>query len=129
LGDCWRNWPSVASRSGLPFQLLSNKFPFARKRADQFLRIAHEALNNVVKHARPDGYSELERQTAACGFNRRSEERIKLEVQDDGVGFSSAKRRATTGDCIMYERAAAIQATYLWQATGLWYAIGINLAR
>jgi signal transduction histidine kinase len=77
-----------------------------------FYRIAQEALNNVVKHsqARLVTVSLSAKPLPADSTGRASSE-VKLEVQDDGVGFSAAKRTPQQlGIGIMHERAAAIQA-------------------
>jgi PAS domain S-box-containing protein len=65
-------------------------------------RIAQEALNNVVKHARPRGVT-VAVTLAAAG--------VYLEIVDDGMGFDPAgPRLASLGLRIMRERAETIGA-------------------
>jgi signal transduction histidine kinase len=72
-------------------------------------RIAQEALNNIIKHAKAshgvfDGY---------CGTDR-----IWLRVRDDGVGFDvQANTNAGNGLSIMRERAAALGAVVSIQSS------------
>jgi PAS domain S-box-containing protein len=67
-------------------------------------RIAQEALNNVVKHAR--AASVQIRYTAFAG-------RVALEVEDDGVGFEESTPQIGSGFGLltMRERAAAVGAS------------------
>ncbi len=68
-------------------------------------RIAQEALNNIVKHARA---------TRADIVLRAGADHLTLEISDDGVGFAGGSRgpRATTGMGMltMVERAESIGA-------------------
>jgi signal transduction histidine kinase len=73
-------------------------------------RIAQEALNNVVKHARASHVSvTLHCLPAGAGQS----ERVELTVADDGVGFASSDvEPGELGLGIMHERAASIGATF-----------------
>jgi PAS domain S-box-containing protein len=105
---------AVTGRTGVPFKLSIEQIPSLPEDVQtNFYRIAQEALNNVVKHAQanlvtvslnatpltPDS-------TGASGY------RVKLVIQDDGVGFVSGEIQSDRmGIGIMHERAAAIHAT------------------
>jgi signal transduction histidine kinase len=104
---------AVASRSGLPFQLFIEKIPLLPENVQiSFYYIAQEALNNVVKHAQArlvtvSLSAKLQPEDSPGG----TQSEVKLEVRDDGVGYSAAKRSPEQlGIGIMHERAAAIQA-------------------
>jgi signal transduction histidine kinase len=72
-------------------------------------RIAQEALNNVVKHARA---SQVDINLSRFGDESGRVERVELSIGDDGGGFDPASVAADhLGISIMHERAAAIGAT------------------
>jgi signal transduction histidine kinase len=76
-------------------------------------RIAQEALNNVVKHARAD-HAKIQVGCSHCSVGESGEERpkeIALEVSDDGRGFKPDHVQADQfGLGIMHERAEEIGA-------------------
>ena len=63
-------------------------------------RIAQEALNNVVKHAK----------ATQAVVSLRLGETVRLTIADDGAGFDPARSRHHLGLSIMRERAEAIGA-------------------
>jgi signal transduction histidine kinase len=67
----------------------------------ELLQIAREALSNIARHAHA---------TTARITVRRDDDRLRLEVADDGVGFdsSSAVRRGHLGLANMRDRAGAL---------------------
>jgi signal transduction histidine kinase len=75
-------------------------------------RIAQEALNNVVKHARACEVTvQLRRALIPYGDGREHRARVELQVSDDGCGFdptSIPPNRLGLG--IIRERAEAINA-------------------
>ena len=75
-------------------------------------RIAQEALNNVVKHARATRVTVRLRCTAPDGVCRKgTDDRVDLSVADDGRGFDpSAVPQERLGLGIMRERAASVGA-------------------
>jgi signal transduction histidine kinase len=104
---------AITSRSGLPFQLFIEKIPLLPGDVQMaFYRVAQESLNNVVKHA------QAIRVTVSLSGSRLEAEGtdsqqflVRLLVQDDGVGFSTAvEKPGHLGLSIMRERAEAIQA-------------------
>jgi signal transduction histidine kinase len=76
-------------------------------------RIAQEALNNVVKHARAS-HAKVQVSCSHCIVGENGEERpkeIALEVSDDGKGFTPNQIQADQfGLGIMHERAEEIGA-------------------
>lgn len=78
-----------------------------------FYRIAQEALNNVIKHARANRVT-ISLSAAPPMGNQLAEDwkgEVKLIVQDDGIGYSPAVQPGEhLGLGIMRERAADIQA-------------------
>lgn len=105
---------AITSRSELPFQLFIEQIPPLPENVQMnFYRIAQEALNNVVKHAQANrvivSLSETLVPLNGSGLMGRE---VKLEIEDDGVGFFSGKgKTGQLGIGIMRERAAAIQAS------------------
>jgi len=76
-------------------------------------RIAQEALNNVVKHARANSVQISLQFVTEDGTPATEVERVELCVSDDGRGFSiSDTRPGRCGLDIMRERAEAIGATF-----------------
>jgi signal transduction histidine kinase len=123
---------AVASRSGLPFQLFIEQIPSLPENVQSNIyRIAQEALNNVVKHAQARLVTvSLSAKPLPPDSTGGARTEVKLEVRDDGVGFSSAKQTPEhLGIGIMRERAAAIQADlsleskpgYGTRLTLIWY--------
>jgi two-component system sensor histidine kinase UhpB len=95
----------VSERSGVAVRLRGKDLsprPAAAVETAMF-RIAQEALNNAIKHARAGGV-EIEVVSAADG--------LRLIVSDDGAGFSddAVSGRTTWGMSTMRERAEAIGA-------------------
>jgi len=104
---------AVTSRSGLPFQLFIEKIPLLPEEVQlSFYRIAQESLNNVVKHAQARHVSvSLSETQLLPDVNCLVGREVKLIIQDDGVGFSSASAQSShLGISIMRERAASIRA-------------------
>jgi signal transduction histidine kinase len=100
---------AVTGRTGLPVALSVEGDCVLPDDAHVALyRIAQEALNNVVKHARANHVSVgLRRLTSGEGDG----ERIELTVADDGVGFASSDvEPGELGLGIMHERASSIGA-------------------
>ncbi len=105
---------AITSRSGLPFQLYLEQIPSLPEDVHtSFYRIAQEALNNVVKHAQANLVSvSLSATPLTPNSSGGARHEVKLEIKDDGVGFSSMKDPSgQLGIGIMHERAAAIQAS------------------
>ena len=103
---------AVTTRSGLPFDLQIEQIPVLPEDVHiSFYRIAQEALNNVVKHARA---SRIEIRLGA--FSRPSDaapadQTVSLTISDNGVGFSGKNDQpGHMGLGIMRERATAIGA-------------------
>ncbi|MCE5259433.1 MAG: GAF domain-containing sensor histidine kinase [Chloroflexi bacterium] len=95
---------AVESRAGLQTELRvekSRRLPLAIE--EELYRIALEALNNVVKHAR------AQHVTVTVKFD---DDRVYLEVTDDGKGYDSAVARGSGGMGLrgMEERAQRINA-------------------
>jgi signal transduction histidine kinase len=73
---------------------------------EALMRVAGEALNNIVKHARTS--------QAAIILNLGNRDRITLCIEDNGVGFDPAKARSQKGHLgltSMYERIRALGGT------------------
>ncbi|MCW5852053.1 MAG: GAF domain-containing sensor histidine kinase [Anaerolineae bacterium] len=80
---------AVEKRAGLPVELhVEGERRLPRHIEDVLYRVAHEALNNVLKHAH------ARRATVRV---RLGEARACLEVSDDGVGFDLAAAQAAGG--------------------------------
>jgi len=100
LGDCLFRWQAQllaavvhpASTIDVPDGAL-NVTPHA---ALQLLRIAQEALTNVLKHARA---------TQVQVRLRQADGQLELEVEDDGRGATGEPGRAGRGVANMYARA------------------------
>lgn len=81
----------------------SEYVPFGPVTEEHLYRLAQEALNNVVKHARATTVEV--RLTVPQSGSRR----IELEVADDGIGFDvGVKRPGHLGLMTMSERAASL---------------------
>jgi signal transduction histidine kinase len=105
---------AVTSRSGLSFQLFIEQIPPLPENVHiNFYRTAQEALNNVVKHAQANQVTmRLSATPLASGSTGEARHEVKLVIQDDGVGYSSADTGSEhMGIGIMRDRAAAIQAS------------------
>ena len=79
---------AITGRSGLPVTV---QVEYERKMPTDvhvaLYRIAQEALNNVVKHARATHVQVTLRCTAEDTGAKPSRQRIQLNVADDGIGF------------------------------------------
>jgi signal transduction histidine kinase len=75
-------------------------------------RIAQEALNNIVKHAKASHVElSLNRATAPPDVDRKTPHRVELRVSDDGRGFDpTTVQPGHHGLSIIRERASAIGA-------------------
>ncbi len=96
---------SVEKRSGLKAEFIHSGIEHTDARVhEELYRIAQEALNNVLKHARAHHVRVHLQQTPAA---------IRLEIQDDGIGFvaASALRLGGMGLRGMQERVAQLGAT------------------
>jgi signal transduction histidine kinase len=105
---------AITSRSGLPFQLFIEQIPILPENVQVNLyRIAQEALNNVVKHAQAKQVTMILSATPLIpGSTSDARQEVKLVIEDDGVGFVTDRIQPDQlGIGIMYERAAAIQAS------------------
>lgn len=112
LGDLLRQLAdAVTGRTGIPVNLeLSDRQEIPEEVHLALYRIAQEALNNVVKHARAGAVS------ITCRVwpepTGEPVEQIELRVRDDGRGFDLEQtRQHRLGLDIMEERAASIGAT------------------
>ena len=104
---------AITSRSGLPFQLYIEQIPSLPEAVHTgYYRIAQEALNNVVKHAQAQLVSvSLSTTHLPPDQSGGKSFQIRLEIEDDGVGFSPTQDRSDQlGISIMHERANAINA-------------------
>ncbi len=93
---------SVEHRAGLKFNLKNNlEGRLAPALEDGLYRIAHEALNNTLKHSHARNVT-IRIQPA--------KENIIMEITDDGIGFKpeSACREGCLGIVSMQERAQAL---------------------
>ncbi|MGH9195690.1 MAG: sensor histidine kinase, partial [Acidimicrobiia bacterium] len=100
LGALSKQIDSVRARHGLEIEAEwcdEPDFPYEIK--ETVYRIAQEALNNIVKHARARRV-ELR---ISC-----AEDEIVLEIGDDGVGFASEEAPGHLGLRSMRERAIRI---------------------
>lgn len=102
---------AIEARAGLQIDLQvegENGLPIALE--DELYKIAQEALNNVVKHAKAEEVSlHLRFTTQACW----------LTIHDDGVGFDPAKAQRTGGLGLrgIRERVAQIGGTLSLEST------------
>jgi signal transduction histidine kinase len=104
---------AITSRTALPFQLAIEQTPSLPDDVHiSFYRIAQETLNNVVKHAQASQVSvSLSITPLAPDSEGMERHEVKLEISDDGVGFSTESQQSGhMGLGIMNERAAAINA-------------------
>ena len=94
---------AVIGRARLPVNLtVSGEYELPPDVKVAFYRIAQESLNNIVKYAR----AKQVEITILFG-----EQRVHLEIKDDGIGFDPANIKPTSlGMRIMHERAEAIHA-------------------
>ena len=102
---------ATTSRTEISFHLFIEQVPPLPEEVHvSFYRIAQEALNNVVKHARATQVQvNLNATQAAFGLEPTYE--VRLNILDDGVGFApESERLGNMGLGIMKERAGAIQA-------------------
>jgi nitrate/nitrite-specific signal transduction histidine kinase len=103
---------AVAGRTGAPVHvLIEGQCELPPDVHVALYRIAQEALNNVVKHARACGVEVLLRRTVSIVTDHEQRLRAELQVSDDGCGFdpgSIAPNRL--GLSIIRERAEAIGA-------------------
>ncbi|MEW6181299.1 MAG: GAF domain-containing sensor histidine kinase [Chloroflexota bacterium] len=102
-GALYHRLKSVEERAGIQVEWHSSlNTPLPRRVEENLYRIAQEALNNSLKHARAGQISlRLEEQAGL----------IRLRIADNGVGFSADNPTASgMGLRIMQERAAQINA-------------------
>jgi PAS domain S-box-containing protein len=79
LGALHRRLGAVEERAGVEARLMADKVVELPEPVEQMLyRIAQEALNNALKHAAA---------TSVTVYLRTDDERVELEVVDDGRGF------------------------------------------
>ncbi len=97
---------SVEGRASLHTRLLTNRVGTLPAAVEQALyRIAQEALNNVLKHAQARHVTvRLE----------RAETAVRLEINDDGIGFEPSRMEASGGVGLrgMAERVAQLAGTF-----------------
>ena len=99
--DALQKWNALA----VDFEV-SDKGTITAIQADNLFRIAHEALNNVTKHAQTD------QAVVALAVD---DDRISLYVTDEGIGFDLAQVEAEhdgLGLSNMKERAELIGGTF-----------------
>ena len=90
---------SVENRAGIKFTLKSNLEERLPVRMEEgFFRIAHEALNNTLKHARARNIQVSILQEGGT---------VTMEISDDGIGFdpTNARQEGCLGLISMRERA------------------------
>jgi signal transduction histidine kinase len=100
-----RQTQAISARTGLPItvQAPAERIPLPAGTEEHLYRIALEALNNAVKHARADSLT--------VDLTVDPAEGVVLRVVDDGVGFDpDAAHPGHLGQHTMRERATAIGA-------------------
>jgi GAF domain-containing protein len=105
---------AIAGRTGLPTTVKVEGTCMLPPEVHVALyRIAQEALNNIVKHARASSVEVLLRCTlTAPGTGREQRQRAELHVSDDGCGFDPhSVPPDRLGLSIIRERAQAVGAT------------------
>jgi nitrate/nitrite-specific signal transduction histidine kinase len=120
LGDLLQQLgESVSSRTGIPVTVATEGCPTPELPDEvhvAFYRIAQEALNNVVKHAKAKRADVRLRCSAGCegdeeGLLRTHQFRVELRISDDGRGFDPTNISPNhLGLGIMRERSQAIGA-------------------
>jgi len=101
------------SRTELSFQLFVRQIPILPERVQiSFYRIAQEALNNTVKHSQANQVTvSLNGGPPAPAPTQECDYEVRMEIADDGVGFSPGSETPEhMGLVIMRERAANINA-------------------
>ncbi|MBN1262374.1 MAG: GAF domain-containing protein [Anaerolineae bacterium] len=125
LGDLLRQLAeAMIGRTGLPVTVdVTGECHLATSVHVALYRIAQEALNNVVKHARAS-HVWVTLRCIATETGRISRERVELEIRDNGRGFDLA---CVPPDClglhILRERAEAVGAALELQSNigqGTW---------
>jgi signal transduction histidine kinase/ligand-binding sensor domain-containing protein len=110
LGDLLRQLgEAVTGRTGVPVVVdINGNYPLPPDVHVALYRIAQEALNNVIKHAKASQVVvRLQCRAGSNGQGRSAE----MEVNDDGLGFDPARvPQDRLGLGIIYERAEAIGA-------------------
>ncbi len=103
---------AVVGRTGLPVQLRVEGAGSLPPQVHVALyRIAQEALNNVVKHARANHVSVTMRRMLDEAEGNGATQCVELSVMDDGLGFEpECVPSDRLGLCIIRERAQAIGA-------------------
>jgi signal transduction histidine kinase len=99
VGALQQRLDAVEGRVGMEARLMAQKLVELPAPAEEGLyRIALEALNNILKHAAA---------TSVTVYIRAEEERVELEVVDDGQGFDpdAVSDRGGMGLASMRERA------------------------
>jgi signal transduction histidine kinase len=110
LGDLLRQLgEAVTGRTGVPVAVdIDGNYPLPPDVHVALYRIAQEALNNVIKHAKASQVVVRFQCRAAGNGQGRS---AAMEVNDDGRGFDPARvPQDRLGLGIIYERAEAIGA-------------------
>jgi signal transduction histidine kinase/ligand-binding sensor domain-containing protein len=119
---------AVTSREGVPVTVtVENESDLPVDVHVALYRIAQEALNNVVKHARAKKVHVSLDFTTKDGAPTTEAERVELRVSDDGRGFDAASVQPDQlGLGIMRERAEVIGAEFrLDSAPGAGTRIGV----
>jgi two-component system nitrate/nitrite sensor histidine kinase NarX len=109
LPDLLRQLSEAASgRTGVPVTVnLEGECDFSRDVHAALYRVAQEALNNVVKHARPEQVEVR----LSCTTTGGGSQRVELSISDDGCGFDPGLVTPNhLGLGIMRERTRAIGA-------------------
>ncbi len=105
---------AVTGREGIPVDVSAEECDLPGEVRVALYRIAQEALNNVVKHARANRVVVRLRCLPVGPTSRQSEPRgirIEMTIRDDGCGFDPKRASAERlGLGIMQERSAAIGA-------------------
>lgn len=116
---------TVEARAGLrtEFTVEGEAAPLPLRAEEGLYRLAQEALNNVVKHAK--ARSVQVRISYADG-------RVGLQVEDDGVGFDAPGGNGGFGIASMRERMEAVGGTVCWETApgrGTKVTAGVPLTR
>lgn len=103
-----------AERGNIPIELAINlgQATLSPNEEIHLLQIVREALSNILKHAHAD--------KAWVSLQAQADGRLRLQLEDDGIGLQKAAAMHHYGMAIMQERTHALQGTleYLVRATG-----------